>query len=78
MADVTPINNMVITVVSLAIGVILIATLLIPIAQEYIDELTTAGNGTWASLLGVVIIVSIIGLVLVAVNGFMNDRRGVS
>lgn len=71
------INSTVLTVVSIAIGVILVAELLIPIAQNEIDILnaTEGIDPAWASLLGVVVTLSIVSLLLVAINGFMG-RRG--
>lgn len=71
------INSTVLTVVSIAIGVILVAELLIPIAQNEIDILnaTEGMDPTWASLIGVVVTLSIVSLLLVAINGFMG-RRG--
>ena len=62
------------TIVALTVGVLLIGTLLIPNCQEVIDTLTHDGQGSWASLIGIVVMVSIIGLVLVAVYGFSDKR----
>lgn len=71
------INSVVLTVTSVAIGVILVAELLIPIAQNEIDILdaTEGIDPAWSSLIGVVVTLSIVSLLLVAINGFMG-RRG--
>lgn len=68
------VRNVVMTIVAITIGVILVGTLLVPEAQQVIDDLANDGQGTWARLLGVVVMVSIIGLVLVSVYGF-SDRK---
>ena len=62
------------TIVAITVGVLLVGTLLVPQAQEVIDSLTSSGQGSWASLIGVVVMVSIIGLVLIAVYGFSDKR----
>lgn len=71
------VRTVVMTVVSITVGVILVGTLLVPQAQEVIADLQESGGdgSTWASLLGVVVMVSIIGLVLVAVYGFSERSR---
>jgi len=68
------VRNVVMTIVAITIGVILVGTLLVPEAQNVISDLTTKGEGTWARLLGVVVMVSIIGLVLVSVYGFSDKK----
>ncbi len=67
----------VLTVVSLSIGTVMVAELLIPIAQNEIDILDAMEgvNPAWGSLLGVVVTLSIVSLVLIAVTGF-TGRRG--
>lgn len=68
------VRTVVMTIVSITIGVILVGTLLVPQAQDVINSLKAGGQAEWASLLGVVVMVSIIGLVLVAVYGFSEKR----
>lgn len=67
----------VLTVVSLSIGTVMVAELLIPIAQNEIDILDAMEgvNPAWGSLLGVVVTLSIVSLVLIAITGF-TGRRG--
>lgn len=67
------INSVVITIIALAIGIVLIGSLLAPVANDVmtkmIEDLGESG-GTWANLVGVVVIVSIIGLIVVAINNY--------
>lgn len=66
------INSTVMTVVAVAIGIIMIGSLLAPIATDVMADLTSlGGNGErWASLVGVTVMFSILGLIIVAVNNF--------
>lgn len=68
------VRTVVMTIVAITVGVLLVGTLLVPQAQEVIDSLTQSGQGTWANLIGVVVMVSIVGLVLVSVYGFSDKR----
>ena len=77
------INSTVLTVVSIAIGLVLVGSLLAPVAQSVMDDLTHETGGvpdytdgaTWASLVGVLVLFSIIGLLIVAVNGYTNGKK---
>lgn len=72
------INGTVMTVVAIAIGLVTIGSVLAPIATDVMDDLTTNygdQGATWASLVGVVVLLSILGLVIVAVNGYTNGRK---
>ena len=77
------INSTVLTVVSIAIGLILVGSLLAPVAQSVMDDLTHETGGvpdytdgaTWASLVGVLVLFSIVGLLIVAVNGYTNGKK---
>lgn len=76
------INNIVITIVGISIGLVLIGSLLAGVASDVMAQLTATtvvNNQTvavyedgesWASLVGVVVVVSIIGLIVVAVNNY--------
>ena len=76
------INGTVITIVSVAISLTLIGSLLAPIAQDVMDQFTheTGGvpdytNGaTWASMVGVCVLFCILGLVIVAVNNYSKSK----
>lgn len=66
-------NGTVMAILSVAIGLILIGSLLAPIASDVMADLTAnyGGDGaTWASLVGVTVVISILGLIIVAVNNY--------
>ena len=67
------IQNVIGSIIAVAIGLILIANLLIPIADESITIMNGV-NPTWGTLAGVVVLISIVGLIIVAINGYM--RKG--
>ena len=82
MASGLSINQVAITIVAIAIGLVLIGSLLAPIASDVMAQLTATGEGgvpifengeSWSSLIGVVVIVSIIGLVVVAINSYTKN-----
>ena len=66
------INSVVITIIALAIGIVLIGSLLSPIATDVMADMTKLGDdgATWANLVGVVVIMAVLGLVIVAVNNY--------
>lgn len=82
MASGLSINQVAITIVAISIGIVLIGSLLAPVASDVMAQLTATtivdGNvvalyeegESWAKLIGVVIIVAIIGLVVVAINSY--------
>lgn len=83
MASGLSINSVAITIVAIAIGIVLIGSLLAPVASDVMSNLTatdSSGNpifesgSSWASLVGVVVIVSIIGLVVVAINNYTKKN----
>lgn len=67
------IQNVIMSIIAVAIGLILIANLLIPIADEAITTMNGV-NPTWGTLAGVVVLVSIVGLIVVSISGYM--RKG--
>lgn len=77
------INGTVTTVIAVAIGLIMVGSLLAPVAQDVMDTLTHETGGvadytegaTWASLVGVLVLFSIIGLLIVGVNGYTNGKK---
>jgi hypothetical protein len=82
MASGLSINQVAITIVAIAIGLVLIGSLLAPVASDVMAQLiATDSNGhaiyangdSWSSLIGVVVIVSIIGLVVVAINSYTKN-----
>lgn len=76
-------NGTVTTVVALAITLVVIGSVLAPIAQDVMDQFTHETGGvpdftegaTWASLVGCLVLFSIIGLLIVAVNGYTNGKK---
>lgn len=66
------INSVVITIIAVAIGLVMIGSLLAPTATDVMTSLTSLGDdgANWANLVGVVVIVSILGLIIVAVNQY--------
>lgn len=66
------INGVVITTIAVAIGLVMIGSLLAPIAMDVMGDLENMGGDgvTWASIVGLTVIMSILGLVLVAVNNY--------
>ena len=76
------VNGVTTTVVALAIGLVLIGSLLAPIAQDVMDQLTHETGGvpdftegaTWASVVGIVVLFAIMGLLIVAVNNYTKSK----
>lgn len=76
------INGTVTTIVALAIGLVMIGSLLAPIAQDVMDTLTHETGGvadftegaTWASMVGIVVLFCILGLVIIAVNNYTKSK----
>lgn len=66
------INSVVITIIAVAVGLVLIGSLLAPTANTVMADLVDLGGdgASWANLVGVVVIVSILGLIIVAVNEY--------
>lgn len=64
-------QNVIMSILAVAIGLILIANLLVPIADSAIQTLNGI-NPMWATLGTVVVTVSIIGLIVVAIQGYMK------
>lgn len=66
------INSVVITIIAIAIGIVMIGSLLAPTAVNVMSDLTSLGDdgASWANLVGVVVVVAILGLIIVAVNNY--------
>lgn len=69
------IRNVVMSIVSITVGIILVGSLLAPQAQEVMKDLTNIGEGGWAAMVGVTVIMVIISLILIAVLGFSSKRN---
>lgn len=71
------------TIVAICTGLICIGSVLAPVAQDTMDMLTHETGGvpdftegaTWASLVGVTVLFCILGLLIVAVNGYTNKKN---
>lgn len=66
------INSVVLTLIAVSIGIVMIGSLLAPIAMDTIADLNLLGGEAekWAGLVGVVVMFSVLGLIIVAVNSF--------
>ena len=72
------INSTVITIVAIAVGLVVIGSVLAPIASDVMTDLTDnygTQGASWASLVGVTVLLSILGLVIVAVNGYTSGKK---
>lgn len=76
-------SKVVMTVVTIAVALVVIGSVLAPIAQDVADQFTALDdnnapiydNGeSWASLVGIVVLLSILALVLVAINGYTKSK----
>lgn len=70
------VNTVVLTVVALSVGIILIGSLLAPIASDVMADLSALGGdgARWADLVGVVVVMSVLALVVLAINSYTKDR----
>lgn len=66
------VNSVVLTVVALAVGLVTIGSVLAPIASDVMSDLTAYGDDgvTWASMVGLTVLFSILGLVILCVNQY--------
>lgn len=69
------IRNVVMSIVSITVGILLVGSLLAPQASETMQDLTDLGEGSWASLVGITVVMVIISLVLIAVLGFSAKKQ---
>lgn len=67
------VSSVVMTVISVTLGVILIGNLMIPQVTDVMKDIET-DHSDWADLLGVVVICSIVGLVAVALYAFKSKN----
>lgn len=70
------VNTVVLTVTALSVGIILIGSLLAPIASGVMSDLSALGDdgARWADLVGVVVVMSVLALVVLAINSYTKDR----
>lgn len=68
------VRSTVITIVSVTIGVILVGSLLVPQAASVIKDLQDQEHGEWASLVSLVVTITIIGIVVAALYMYTSTR----
>lgn len=70
------VNTVVLTVVSVAVGLIMIGSLLGPIAADVMSDLTDLGGdgANWADLVGVTVVMSILALIVLAINSYTKNK----
>lgn len=70
------VNTVVLTVVSVAVGLIMIGSLLGPIAADVMSDLTDLGGdgANWADLVGVTVVMSILALIVLAINSYTKSK----
>ena len=68
------VSSVVMTIIAVAIGVVMIGSFLAPTAAEVIADLSDSAKypdgASWGSLVGLTVIISILGLIIVAVNSY--------
>lgn len=70
------VNSVVLTVVAVSVGLILIGSLLAPIATDVMADLVDLGadGQRWADLVGVTVVCAILALIVLAVNSYVKDK----
>lgn len=68
------IREVVMSIVSITVGIILIGSLLAPQAADVMEKLQDIDAG-WAAMVGVTVIMVIISLILIAVLGFSSKKQ---
>jgi hypothetical protein len=66
------VRDVVLTIFSISLGIMLVGYLLIPIS---VDVLATITNTTWQTLVKLVVTFSIVLLLLIGVYGFSGERK---
>lgn len=72
-SDGLSVTAVVMSIIAVSIGVVLIGSLLSPLAYDVMTDLSTnygTDGASWSTLVGVVVIMSILGLIIVAVNTY--------
>lgn len=70
------VNTVVLTVCAVAVGLIMIGSLLAPIASGVMSDLVDLGGdgANWADLVGVTVVMSILALIVMAINSYTKSR----
>lgn len=69
------VRNVVMSIVSITVGILLVGSLLAPQAASVMEQLTNLNQGGWASLVGVTVVLVIISLILIALLGFSSKKQ---
>jgi heme/copper-type cytochrome/quinol oxidase subunit 2 len=69
------VRNVVMSIVSITVGILLVGSLLAPQAASVMEELTDLNQSGWASLVGVTVVLVIISLILIALLGFSSKKQ---
>lgn len=68
------IQKVVMSIVSITVGIILVGSLLAPQAQQVMNKLDADGESGWASMVGITVLMVIISLILIAILGFSKKQ----
>jgi len=68
------VKGTVVAVISVTIGVILCATVLIPQSVNVVNDLNDQGLTQWGGLIDLVVLLTILGLVVAAVYMYTSSR----
>lgn len=69
------VRNVVMSIVSITVGILLVGSLLAPQAASVMGQLTDLNQSGWASLVGVTVVLVIISLILIALLGFSSKKQ---
>lgn len=68
------VSDVVMSIVAITIGVLLIGSLMVPQVTKVMDDLTEKGHDDWSSMLGIVVVCSMVGLIAVALYAFKGRK----
>ena len=70
------VRNVVMSIVSITVGILLVGSLLAPQAASVMESLNDdLHQSGWASLVGVTVVLVIISLILIALLGFSSKKQ---
>lgn len=69
------VRNVVMSIVSITVGILLVGSLLAPQAASVMEQLEGMQQGGWASLVGVTVVLVIVSLILIALLGFSSKKQ---
>lgn len=68
------VRTTVMTIISVTLGVICVGSILVPQSVSVIDDLVEEGHDDWASLVSLVVTITIIGIVVAALYMYTSSR----